>query len=216
MSIRNISNFSIENLREFVEKYLSQIIYFICFVLIVIFFVIFTSNRRESKENELMVNYYKAFNYLNSGNEDEAIKVLNDISNSKYATDDMKSISNLKMANLLSSKGKIDEAANIYLKVFFEENNDLFLRDLSGLNALVLLVNKNNTADYQIIEDLIIKLSNPNNPLLVLVNEQEGIFKIQQGKVEDGLEILRNVLKQDLDENTEKRIKSILSLYESI
>ncbi|MDD2839922.1 MAG: hypothetical protein PHY80_02210, partial [Rickettsiales bacterium] len=66
------------------------------------------------------------------------------------------------------------------------------------------------------IKNLIVKLSNPNNPLLLLVNEQEAMFEIQKGDTKNGLEILNNLLKQNIDDNMRKRIESIISLYENI
>lgn len=214
MSIKNIADFNVESLREFFEKYLSQVIYFICFALILIFFIIFVSNRKEEAKKELMANYYRAVNYLNAGNEEEAIKIFRDISESKNATVDMKSIFNLKMANIFNLQGNVDEAIKIYMKVYNSESSDAFLKNLAGLNALSLMINKGD--NEKAIEELIVKLSNPNNPFVTLVSEQEGMFKIQKGNIKEGLEILNNLLKQDIDENAEKRIKSIISMYENI
>ena len=216
MSIKNISNFNIESVKDFVEKYLSQIIYVICFVLVVVFFAIFLSNRRDIKKNELTAKYYQAMNYLNSSNEEEAIGLLNYIYTSKYATTDIKSMVALKLADLSVSNSDIDKAIEFYMEVYNTKDNDAFLRNLGGLNALNLMINKNDSNNNDTIKNLIAKMSNPNNPLLLLVNEQEAMFKIQSGDIKGGLDILHNLLKQDIDENTEQRVKLIISLYENI
>lgn len=216
MSIKNISDFSIDSVRDFVEKYISQIVYTISFVLIIVFFIIFLSNRKEMKESQLIADYYQAISYLNSDNKDEAINLLNSIYVSKYATMDLKSMVAIKLADLFVSNDEINKAIDLYMEVYNMKDNDLFLKNLAGLNALNLMINKNDNSNYGAIEGLIAKLSNPNNPILLLVNEQEAMFKIQKGDIKSGLDILNNLLKQDIDENTEQRIKSIIALYENI
>ncbi|MDD2839923.1 MAG: tetratricopeptide repeat protein, partial [Rickettsiales bacterium] len=143
MSIKNISDFSIDSVRDFVERYLSQIIYLICFVLVVVFLIIFISNSKESKEKEITANYYQAINYLNSNNEDKAINILNSIYISKYATTDIKSMTALKLADLSISNNEVDKAIELYMEVYNMKKNDLFLKNLSGLNALNLMINNN-------------------------------------------------------------------------
>lgn len=216
MSMKNISDFSMEAVKDFIEKYLSQIIYIICFVLVIVFFAIFLSNRKEIKTTELTAKYYQAVNYLNSNNKEEATNLLNSIYTSKYATADIKSMVALKLADLSVSNGEVDKAIELYMEAYNMKNNDIFLRNLAGLNALNLMINKNDNSNNDVIKNLIAKMSNPDNPLLLLVNEQEAMFKIQNEDTKGGLEILNNLLKQNIDENTEQRVKSIISLYENI
>lgn len=217
MSIKNIiDDFSLDFVKDFIETYLSQIIYFICFVLVVIFFVIFISDRKEDRKKELIANYYQAMSYLNKNNESEAANLLNAIYKSKYITDDMKSIVGLRLADLSILNNEIDKAIELYMEVYNMKNNDLFLRNLAGLNALNLMINKNDDSNDGAIKNLIAKLSNPDNPLLLLVNEQGAMFKIQKGDVKGGLEIFSDILRQNIDEFMEKRIKTIISIYENI
>ena len=85
---------------------------------------------------------------------------------------------------------------------------------MSGLAILNILINQNDSKNYGEIEQMIQKLSNPSNPLLVLVQEQSALFEIQRGNKEKGLEILNNILLQkDIDEETAKRIKSVINVY---
>lgn len=216
MSMKNVSDFNIESAKDFIEKYLSQIIYIICFVLVIVFFAIFLSNRKEIKKTELTAKYYQAVNYLNSNNEEEAVNLLNSIYTSKYATADIKSMVALKLADLSVSNDEIDKAIEFYMAVYNIKNNDIFLRNLSGLSALNLMINKNDNSNNDTIKNLIVKMSSPDNPLLLLVNEQEAMFKIQNGDIQGGLEILNNLLKEDIDENMRQRVKSIIVLYENI
>ena len=57
-------------------------------------------------------------------------------------------------------------------------------------------------------------MSNPSNPLLYLVQEQNAWFELQKGNNEQGLEILYNLLKQDIDSNTKDRVNSVIKAYE--
>ena len=122
----------------------------------------------------------------------------------------------MKIAEILNKKNKKDEAIDIYKKLYNFKKNDSFLRNLSGLSALNILINENNPDNYQEIQILINTLSNPNNPLFLLVKEQEGLFEIQKGNLNDGLKILNELLiNNDLDNESRTRIESIINIYKN-
>lgn len=216
MSMKKINDFNIEMLSDFVEKYLSQIIYTICFCLLLTFLVIFYGNFKENRKNDLINNYYQAINYLNGENEEDGLKLLKKIYDSKYADADIKSISGLKYANELIKNENQNEAINIYLSIYKMKKNDVFLRNLAGLNALNIMVNQNDKTKYTEIEKMISEMSNPNNPLILLVEEQSAMFEIQKGNVKNGVEALKNLLNQKIDQDMAKRINTLLDLYENI
>lgn len=220
MSIKNIkdsfSKISIENTYDFVNKYLTQIIYFICILLVISFFSIFVINRKNNQENDLLIKYYQANNLVKENNIDDAIKILEKIYNSDNASKNVKSISGLKLADLMLEKNEIDKAIKIYKEVNSLEDINPFIKDLSGLAALNILINQNNPKNYPAIENMIKKLNNPNNTVLSIVLEKEGIFEIQRGNKEKGLAILKNLIKSDIDENSKKRINEIIELYDTI
>lgn len=220
MSIKNIkdsfSKISIENTYDFVNKYLTQIIYFICILLVISFFSIFVINRKNNQENDLLIKYYQANNLVKENNIDDAIKILEKIYNSDNASQNVKSISGLKLADLMLEKNEIDKAIKIYKEVNSLEDINPFIKDLSGLAALNILINQNNPKNYPAIENMIKKLNNPNNTVLSIVLEKEGIFEIQRGNKEKGLAILKNLIKSDIDENSKKRINEIIELYDTI
>ena len=51
--------------------------------------------------------------------------------------------------------------------------------------------------------------------MLPLVQEQNGIFELQKGNTENGLEILNSLLKQDIDQDMIDRINSIIKAVEN-
>lgn len=207
------SMFNLENARDFVDKYITQIIYSICILALVVFIAIFLISRKNGKEAQLMVQYYQATNYIKENKVDEAMNTLKKVYNSKDASENTKTLSGIRLAELLNLKGQEDQATEIYEKIYNLKNNDLFLKNLSGLAGLTILINQNNANNYSKIELLIQKLSNPKNPLLSLVNEQEGMFEIQRGNKDKGLKILNDLLKQNIDEDSRNRIELIVGLY---
>ena len=214
--MKKINDFSIEAVSDFVEKYLVQIIYIMCFCLLLTFLAIFYGNFKENKKTNLVNQYYQAISYLNGENEEDGLKLLKKIYDSKYASADIKSISGLKYANELLKNENQNEAINIYLSIYKMKKNDIFLRDLAGLNALNIMINQNDKAKYSEIEKMIAEMSNPNNPLILLVEEQYAMFEIQKGNVKNGVEALKNLLNQKIDQDTAKRINTLLDLYENI
>ncbi len=220
MSTKNISNFfsdfSIESIRDFVEKYLVQIVYGACIISVVAFLTIYAINKKESRKNELVISYYQAMNEARNDKNESALSILENIYNSKYADEDIKTISGIRMAEILSSNKQYNEAVKIYKNIYSFKKNDNFLRNLSGLAGLSILVNENNSQNYPEIEKLIRSLNSVNNPLILLVHEQEGMFELQRGNTEKGVEILNNLLLEEgLDEDTRSRVELVLKLYKS-
>ncbi len=210
------ADFSIDSVREFIDKYFKQLIYLLSIVIIIIFIVIYVISRKNEKVKQLMVNYYQAIDYVRNDNSEEGLNLLTEIFESKYANEDIKTISGIKMAEIFNSNDKTNEAVKIYKEVYNLKKNNDFLKNLSGLAALNILINENNPDNYQDIEQMIKDLSNPQNPLILLVNEQEGMFEIQRGNVENGISILNNLLlNDDLDDNTRSRIESVIQIYEN-
>lgn len=207
------SNFNLETIRDFVDKYLSQIIYVVCFLAILIFITLFVSGQRENKEKQLIINYYQAINYLKENKIDNAEDLLKKVYKSKNANENIKTIAGIRLAEVLILKDNQDEAVKIYKEIYEFKKNDEFLRNLSGLIGLSILINQNNPSNYSQIEKLINKMSNPRNPLITLVNEQEGMFEIQRGNKEKGLKILNDLLQQNIDENTRQRVQMIVNIY---
>ena len=218
MSIKNISDFfseiSVENIKDFVEKYLTQIVYGMCFVSVIIFLTIYAMNRKIDKESELITSYYQAVSEAKNDKNEEALKILKDIYNSKYASDNIKTIAGIRMAIILGETDKKNEAVEIYKSIYSLKNSDRFLKNLSGLSALNILINENNPQNYPEIEKLFESLKSIDNPLFLLVREQEGIFEIQKGNVENGIKILSDLLLENgIDDATKSRIELILKLY---
>ena len=165
--------------------------------------------------NKTTLEYYQAINYLNTDNEKEGLEILEKIFNSKEVDENIKTVSGLKIANELKDTD-LNKSISIYKEIYNLKNNDLFLRNLSGLTALNLLINKNKTENYKEIEELINSMKNPNNPLILLVNEQEAMFEIQKGNVENGIKKLKELLNQNIDSYMIQRINNILKIYENI
>ena len=202
---------SIESLYSFFILNLKQIIYCVCVILLIIgsFFAIqhYKKVKYENKLNE----YYQAVYYHNIGDIDTALTMLNKLYLS--TTDpNLKSIIGLQYANILLNNKKHENVKNIYNDIFALKNNDLFLRNLSGLFLLNYLINQDELNQAE-IEQLIKKMSNPTNPLLMLILEQEGIFKLRLNKKTDSANTFKDLLKSfNLDDITKSRIDSLIGL----
>lgn len=222
MSIKNIkkklkdvySNINIDIIREYIDKYMMQLIYTSVIILLLIFIFILRSNLLEKRTEDLKNDYYQALRYINTNKVDLALPILENVYNAKSYNKNIKVIAGVRLAEILLSLDKEEDALNIYREIYSLKDINEFLKNMSGLAILNILINQNNSKNYGEIEQMIQKLSNPSNPLLVLVQEQSALFEIQRGNKEKGLEILNNILLQkDIDEETAKRIKSVINVY---
>ena len=222
MSIKNIkkklkdvySNINIDIIREYIDKYMMQLIYASVIILLLIFIFILRTNLLEKRTEDLKNDYYQALRYINTNKVDLALPILENVYNAKSYNKNIKVIAGVRLAEILLSLDKEEDALNIYREIYSLKDINEFLKNMSGLAILNILINQNNSKNYGEIEQMIQKLSNPSNPLLVLVQEQSALFEIQRGNKEKGLEILNNILLQkDIDEETAKRIKSVINVY---
>ena len=222
MSIKNIkkklkdvySNINIDIIREYIDKYMMQLIYTSVIILLLIFIFILRTNLLEKRTEDLKNDYYQALRYINTNKVDLALPILENVYNAKSYNKNIKVIAGVRLAEILLSLDKEEDALNIYREIYSLKDINEFLKNMSGLAILNILINQNNSKNYGEIEQMIQKLSNPSNPLLVLVQEQSALFEIQRGNKEKGLEILNNILLQkDIDEETAKRIKSVINVY---
>ena len=219
MSIKKINKdilekFSLDNIRDFTNKYLLQILYLIIAILVVSLLTIFFTNRVNNSKQKDIIGFYQAINYISEGKNEEALSILNNIYTSSKNSE-IKTLSGIKVANILLEEKKYDEAVKIYLEIYNLDNNNEFLKNLSGVAGLNILISQNNKSNYDQIEKLLKELNNPKNPLLPLVQEQNGIFELQKGNMENGLEILNSLLKQDIDQDMIDRINSIIKAVEN-
>ena len=216
MSIKNIkkklkdvySNINIDIIREYIDKYMMQLIYTSVIILLLIFIFILRSNLLEKRTEDLKNDYYQALRYINTNKVDLALPILENVYNAKSYNKNIKVIAGVRLAEILLSLDKEEDALNIYREIYSLKDINEFLKNMSGLAILNILINQNNSKNYGEIEQMIQKLSNPSNPLLVLVQEQSALFEIQRGNKEKGLEILNNILLQkEIDEETANSIK---------
>ncbi len=219
MSIKKINKntmdeITIDTVRDFVNKYLLQIMYFVAIVLLIALIVIFLLTKKSDQKNNNITQFYQAINYISENKNDEALEALQNIYNSSNDIA-IKTISGMKIGDIQSNMNNYDEAVKIYLEVYNLKNNDDFLKNLSGLSALIALITQNNKENYSQIEELIAKMSNPTNPLLYLVQEQSAWFELQKGNKDQGIEILNSLLKQNIDQDTRSRINSVITAYEN-
>lgn len=218
MSIKKINKnvfeeITVDSVRDFVNKYLLQLMYLVAIILLFSLIIIFVINNKENHKQKDITNFYQATTYIAEGKNDEALELLQNIYSSS-SNNEIKTISGIKLATLQAKNKNYNEAVKIYLEIYNLKNIDEFLKNLSGLSALNILISQNNQDTYTQIEDLITKMSNPSNPLLYLVQEQNAWFELQKGNNEQGLEILYNLLKQDIDSNTKDRVNSVIKAYE--
>lgn len=219
MSIKKINKdilekFSLDNIRDFTNKYLLQILYLIIAILVVSLLTIFFTNRVNNSKQKDIIGFYQAINYISEGKNEEALSILNNIYTSSKNSE-IKTLSGIKVANILLEEKQYDEAVKVYLEIYNLDNNNEFLKNLSGVAGLNILISQNNKSNYDQIEKLLKELNNPKNPLLPLVQEQNGIFELQKGNTENGLEILNSLLKQDIDQDMIDRINSIIKAVEN-
>lgn len=219
MSIKKINKnilgeITIDTARDFVNKYLLQILYFVAAILFISLIIIFSINRKATVKEKEITNFYQAISYSRENKNDEALNILQNIYD---LTNDIeiKTISGIKIADIKANTANYDEAIKIYLEVYNLKNNNEFLKNLAGLSALTILISQNEERTYPQIDNLITQMSDPANPLLVLVQEQNAWFELQKGNKEQGLEILNSLLKQNIDQTTKDRINSVIISYEN-
>lgn len=219
MSIKKInkntmSEITVDMVRDFVNKYLLQIMYVVAIILLIALITIFIITKKSDQKNQYITQFYQAINYITENKNDKALEILQNIYNSSSDTA-IKTISGIKLADIQVDNANYVEAVKIYLEVYNLKNNDDFLKNLSGLSALSTLISQNNKDNYSQIEELIAKMSNPANPLLYLVQEQSAWFELQKGNKDQGIDILNSLLKQNIDQDTRSRINSIIKASEN-
>ena len=146
MSIKKINKdilekFSLDNIRDFTNKYLLQILYLIIAILVVSLLTIFFTNRANNSKQKDIIGFYQAINYISEGKNEEALSILNDIYTSSKNSE-IKTLSGIKIANILLEEKKYDEAVKIYLEIYNLDNNNEFLKNLSGVAGLNILISQ--------------------------------------------------------------------------
>jgi hypothetical protein len=174
-----------------------QIVYGAVFVVILSIGVVFYQKQQEKQINDYVVKYYEAVKLIDTDRE-KSIKIFDEVFGSVSDTN-LKMIFGMRLAELQKSP-------DIYLKIFSMDSDNLFLRNLAGLNALSILVNQN---ENEKVENLLTKLKRPDNPLFILVSEQEGLFELQRGNETKAKEIFTDILSQDIDEFLRQRIDNL-------
>ncbi|MDR0423699.1 MAG: hypothetical protein LBH46_03885 [Rickettsiales bacterium] len=192
-----IRKFSLDYVFDFVNSYMLQIVYGAVFVVILSIGVVFYQKQQEKQINDYVVKYYEAVKLIDTDRE-KSIKIFDEVFGSVSDTN-LKMIFGMRLAELQKSP-------DIYLKIFSMDSDNLFLRNLAGLNALSILVNQN---ENEKVENLLTKLKRPDNPLFILVSEQEGLFELQRGNETKAKEIFTDILSQDIDEFLRQRIDNL-------
>ncbi|MDR3289818.1 MAG: hypothetical protein LBT02_00860 [Rickettsiales bacterium] len=199
--------FTIDDVLDFVNEKMIEIVAGVLFIIFVLTACLTYFNVVKNRNEVFITEYYKA-NKLFDTEKDKAKNMFSAIYTNKKANNNIKTISGIRLAELVET----EDAIKILLEIYKMGNNDLFLRNLAGVSALNILINK--TERYDEIVKLIVELKQGNNPLVEMVQEQEGLFEIQRGNIEQGREILKQILKQeDIDNGQRNRINNVLSIY---
>jgi len=213
MSIKNIfSNLSSDGFAEYIEKNLTRIIYSIILLLVVVFMVICVLQRRENNKRTMAINYYDIALYAKD-NDDKFIGALRNIYSSKQIDDNLKTISGLRLAELLYLNGDVDKSIEIGSEIYALKHNDVFLRNLAGLVTVSRLINRNDEKYYATIDKMLDTLAKKDNPVFILATEQKGMFEIQRGNQDFGVSILKELLKSSIDVDTRNRLETVVAIY---
>jgi hypothetical protein len=154
-----------------------------------------------------MAEYYKSIKFIES-DKNKSINLLREIYEKRGLDVNVKTIIGIKLAELIGGH----DGTKIFLEIYELHGNDIFLKNVAVLNALNNMINEKK--DEKEIRDLIVKISQNNNPLLNLVKEQEALFELQLGNNEKGIEILNEINNNfDTDELIKKRIENYLNIY---
>ncbi|GMO59492.1 MAG: hypothetical protein Ta2D_05200 [Rickettsiales bacterium] len=204
-----IKKISVDDVLDFVNDRMAQIVSVILAIIVISVACLLYSSHTKKRDELFITEFYRANKLLIEGDQDKSRNMLSSLFNNKKTSESIKTIAGIRLANISNT----DNALKILLQVFHFKNNDIYLRNLAGLNALTILINENNVEKFDNVADLLKELKHSSNPLLDLVIEQEGIFTIQKGEVEQGKSILSQLLKKDIGSEQKKRIDSILNLY---
>lgn len=202
-----VSNFTMENVSDFINKYMIQLLYAIVFVLIISLLLIFRYTTKKHNIEKMTTDYYQALSYMDTNDNAKALELLDKIYKTKSADENIRTAAGLQMANILINTGSNDEASEIFRTIYNFKKNDLFFRDLAGLSLLHYLIDQNDTSNHAEIEQLIAKLENPKNPLLLIVKEEKALFELKKGNIERAEEILKEISEEEIDNDTKQRLE---------
>lgn len=203
-----------DKLNKIAQKYINHILVFVGLTILLmlgstVYSVI--SKRRQKLYSE---KFYSAIESLQKNNATKGMEIFESIYNDKKAPKSIRSISGIKLARLESVFGNDEKAIKLYKEIYKNNKKFFFVRYLAGTSAVTIMINQQNESGYVEIEELLEKLIVDKNPLQNLTTEQKGIFELQRGNLEKGVEVLNSLLKKsDLDSNARSRIEKIIKAY---
>lgn len=213
MSTRRIGfweNFSLDNISEFVNKYIIQIVIFFIILGITIFAFIFVGQQQERRNEALTARFYRAMNL----GDVEAKNTFEDIYNKKENNANIRALAGLRLAEILRHENDFSKLKVVYKNVFDFKKSDPFLRNLAGINLLNMMINQNNPSNFDEIENLIANMKKKDNPFKNILLEQEAMFEMQRNNKENASVLLNNLLQNDIDPDMRIRVQILLSLFE--
>jgi hypothetical protein len=154
-------------------------------------FGIYQDNQQEKYTKKL----YQALIYQEKGEVEKTKKTLEEIYNSSSAPKGVKSLASLRLAAMLLENNQKPEALDIYLNVNDSRGYDQYIKELSGLLAVkILITNEDQSKDAENLVK-INKIEANARLLKYYISEQKGILALQKNDLVEAKKIFESIAK---------------------
>lgn len=183
----------LENIFKFLGKNSKILIYCAAAFLGVILLFFAFSIYQKSAQEKYSAMLHQSLIYQQSGQMSEAKKELEKIVNSS-APNGVKSLASLRYAAFLLEEQKINEAKEVYTKLNQCYFCDDYIKDLSGLLLVrIMVLDKNETASPEKLIEKISKIMNRSENLKNEVAEQLAFFQLFTNKFDQAYKTFEKI-----------------------
>jgi hypothetical protein len=201
------------NLLILLRKYKNYLLGFVLLMIIIAISIIVINSNKTENIRMFSEKFYNGVKYLEDNKSEEAIVVFNDIYTNSKAPKYIRGFSIMELAKLKLAQGKKKEAVDLYLNSY-NSNEDIFIKNLSGLLAVNIMINADEDVASDKIEQLFKQLLTDDGDVLKnMILEQKGLYYISSGNLKEGVKILEDLLSEDIEQSMKKRINGIINLY---
>lgn len=215
MFIENIAKkFSQEKVTNFLKQNAGKISIFFSIILFAIIITTGYSNHKSKQVEYISTSFNKAIQLFNSENYEGAKEIFLNIEQNKNATLELKNFASMYLAKIFNELGDNNKAIAKYLEVFNNSSNNN-IKNISGLNSLMLLISEDKIIESQKIEH-IFKNTNlkKGDPFYNLFLEQKSLYKYRAGLKEEAISILNEILTHQIEDSMKERIENTIKAYE--
>lgn len=205
-----------EKVFSFVVKYKKPILISVIILILVLIGSTINASYQENKDKKYSKLLHQFLVHAEARQNDQAIKILEDIKNDKAAPADLKALASIKYASILLDQNKFSEATELFLKVNEDRRVDIYLKEFAGLLALKTMIDSDEPAFVEKIEKLLPKLEKETVILKSPILEQKGIFYWLQNKPKEARKIFEELaLDPKTPDDLKIRVKDFIRIIDN-